>query len=127
MASTPIYEASLTFDVAHRATANAGDYTGTTTADLATGTANGKYVEELSCAIRGTSTQNAIRFFVTDGSTKIFIFEVPIPARTVTPGANAAFSWAGKVYIPLPTTNHKIQFNTETNDSIDVFAKGKAY
>src|SRR5882724_11406077 len=123
--ATALYEQSLTVDVAHRATANAGDYAGTTTADLATGTAAGKFVEEINCAVRGTSVQGSIRFFLYDGSTKVFLFEVPIRAFTVSAGV-IGWSQTIRTYIPLPSTSHKLQFNCETNDSTDLVAKGKS-
>ena len=123
-----LYEQALVVDMATRSTANAGDFTGTTTQALSTGTAApGKYIDRINVAIRGTSVQGSVRFFIKTGGVAYFQFEVPVPARTVTPGANVAFSVEVPCYIPLPSASYTLEFNTETNDPVLITAKGKSY
>ncbi len=130
MATTPIYEAKNANFQAHRATANAGDYAGTTTQVLATGTATpGCYVESLTVTIRGTSTKGQIRFFLkcTTGPLVTLLFAKNIPAWVATPGDTEPWTWTINYYVPLPDTTYTLEFNMETNDSVDVTGKGKSY
>jgi hypothetical protein len=125
MATVPNYASTPYFDEAQIATANtARDGTGTL-GTLAVG-ANGSRIDELVVAATGTTTAGMIRFFIYDGSTTRFWFEVAVSAITASASVSP-WRWSMRLENFSLPASHQIKVGTNNAETFNCMAFGGSY
>ena len=118
--AAPKYPQSDVVGSAVLSVANANrDGTGTL-GTVVTGTAAGVNVQAIGIAATGNTTEGMIRFFLDDSSTKKFIGEIQVAART--PTAVQVTAVMGVFQVPLPyqklrSANDFIKASTEKGET----------
>lgn len=129
MSATPTFFTNGYNNKAQVSAANANrDGTGTTV-EIAAGSANGRYIDQILVKAAVATTAGMIRIFnsIDNGATRRLVKEIPVSA--VTPSATVeAFStaWTPEVPIPLPDANTKLYASTEKAEAINLIVFGRA-
>jgi hypothetical protein len=107
-------------------TTGVDNYTGSSaTAGKAGNASPGSRHDQFTLSSRGSSIANSVRVYLKVSSTYTFLFEVPVPARTIVAGQVPAFSQVVPTGYQLPDANTSLAFQLKTTDTgIDITEQG---
>lgn len=131
--SLPIYEQTQAVGRLSLSTASPGDYTGSATSVLATGTSSpGSYYYDLQIAATGDTSAGMIRFFTNDSSTKKLKFSIPVPENQADVMVNGRLNppWNSgllSIKVQLPSASWTLEVNSETADQFHITVNGYSY
>lgn len=130
MASPPKYPQGFNTQNTALTTGHAGDYAGASSTIIYTAGANGGFLDHITFAGVGSVSDNAIRLFTDDGSTKTPIPGGTIIVKALAPQATNQPPWSA-VWTPPAELDlkagEKVRAVLENNDNINVRATGQDY